>query len=55
MQWTWAILCYSHNYIDENGQKLKSLNDLFKPSDVAASMNVDRKTNFLTILSSLII
>ena len=43
-----------HNYIDENGQKIKFLNNLFKTNDIAASMNGDRKTNSLTIFSSLI-
>ena len=47
-QQTWSKLSYSHSYIDENGQKIKFLNNLFKSYDIARSMNADRKTNFLT-------
>ena len=50
----WATLSYSRSYIDENGQKNKFINDLFKPSNVATAMNIARKSNFLTISSSLI-
>ena len=53
-QWTRAILSHSHSYIDENGQKIKFLNKLFKPNNVATSMNTDRKAIFLTIFASLI-
>ena len=34
--------------------KIKFHNDLFKPNELATSMNADRKTNFLTIFSTLI-
>ena len=53
-QWTRAILSHSHSYIDENGQKIKFLSKLFKPNNVATSMNADRKENFLTIFAGLI-
>ena len=46
-QWTWAVLSYSHNYIDENGQKIKFLKDLFKPNNVTTWMNPDKKNKFL--------
>ena len=38
---TWAILSYGRSYIDENGQKIKFLNDIFKPNNVATSVNAE--------------
>ena len=41
-------------FLYDNGLRLERVNDLIKPNDVATPMNAERKTNFLTIFSSLI-